>query len=261
MPRQARLQSPTGYYHIMMRGHNRESIFINKGDKQYFKDLLKEQIDEGLIDLSAYCIMDNHVHMVIKAELDNMAKAIKKISIKYAMNFNKVKNRLGYVFQGRYKSEAVADDKYLLQVIRYVHNNPVKAKMVGEPNAFKWSSYNEYIKSNMSSVVGISQRDYILEINNGVKNFIEFHKTEDDKEYLEISEDRDLYRLDKAQSIISTYFKEKGIFETKELNRNPVQMEELIISLLDNTELSQRKIATLLGIGHHTVHLINKERS
>ena len=261
MSRVARVQSPTDYYHVMMRGNNKESIFTRTSEKSYFKDLLKEVMEEGLIDIAAYCIMDNHVHIVIKAELNNMTKALKKINIKYAMNFNKERNRIGHVFQDRYKSEIVGNDMHLIQVIRYVHNNPVKAKMVKECNDYKWSSFNEYIKENKSRIVSKRQKEIILSLNNGIGNFIEFHKIEDDNEYLEINEDRDLYRLEKAQRIISTYFKEKGIIEAKELNINPIFLEEIIIKLLDNTKLSQRKIASILGISHNSVYLINKERN
>ena len=260
MSRVARVQSPTDYYHVMMRGNNKESIFTRTSEKSYFKDLLKEVMEEGLIDIAAYCIMDNHVHIVIKAELNNMTKALKKINIKYAMNFNKERNRIGHVFQDRYKSEIVGNDMHLIQVMRYVHNNPVKAKMVKECNDYKWSSFNEYIKENKSRIVSKRQKEIILSLNNGIGNFIEFHKIEDDNEYLEINEDRDLYRLEKAQSIISAYFKEKGIFEAKELNKSSRMLEEIVISILDRTKLSQRKIASILGISNHTVYSINKER-
>lgn len=260
MARQARMASPTDYYHVIMRGNNRESIFVAQGQKQYFKDLLKEQIEEGLIEIASYCIMDNHVHIVIKAELNHMTKALKKINIKYAMNFNKERNRTGHVFQDRYKSEIIRDDKYLIQVTRYIHNNPVKAKIVEYPRDFKWSSYNEYINIDKFSVVINRQKEFVLSLNNGVGKFIEFHKLEDDNEYLEIQEDRDLYRLERAQKIISGYFKEKGIYEAKELNKNPVMLEEIIIRMLNNTKLSQRKIASILGISNNTVYLINKGR-
>ena len=79
MPRQARAQSPTNYYHVMMRGINRESIFIKKNQKKIFIKALKKQLDDGLIEISAYCLMDNHVHLVIKADLCDLSNAIKRI--------------------------------------------------------------------------------------------------------------------------------------------------------------------------------------
>lgn len=257
MARQARVQSPTDYYHVIMRGNNREGIFSDQSRKQYFKDLLKVQIEEGLIDIAGYCIMDNHVHIAIKADLDNLTKAIKSINIKYAMKFNKEKERIGHVFQDRYKSEIIADDNYLVQVIRYVHNNPVKAKMVRTPGEFKWSSYNEYIEKERGNIVSSEQKEIVLILSNGINKFIDFHRLQDDNEYLEIKEDRDSYRLEKGQEIISEYFKEKGINEAKELNRDPEFLDEIIKKLLNNTNLSHRKIASLLGISNHIVHSIS----
>lgn len=124
MARQSRIQSLTEYYHIIMRGNNRESIFSQQGQKQYFKELLKEKIEEQLIDIVGYCIMDNHVHIIVKAEIGHLSKAIKSINIKYAMKFNKESRRSGHVFQGRFKSETIENENYLIQVIRYIHNVP-----------------------------------------------------------------------------------------------------------------------------------------
>ena len=259
MARKARMQSPTEYYHIIMRGNNRENIFSQQFQKQYFKDLLKEQIDEGYIAVAGYCIMDNHIHIVIKADIGCLTKAIKSINIKYAMNFNKERERIGHVFQDRFKSEEILDENYLIQVIRYIHNNPIKAKMVKSPEEYKWSSYNEYIGQN--TVIDDVQKDLILELNNGISKFICFHKEQDDNEYLEIKEDRDKYRLEKAQELISSYFKEKGINDAKELNKYPEYMEEIIKILLSNTELSHRKVAGLLSISNNIVHSISLERT
>ena len=258
MARQARNQSLTEYYHIIMRGNNRESIFSQQRQKQYFKEFLKEKIEEQLIDIAGYCIMDNHVHIIIKAEIGHLSKAIKSINIKYAMKFNKENRRIGHVFQDRFKSETIEDENYLIQVIKYIHNNPVKAKMVKSPREYRWSSYNEHIGQNI--IVSDKQKEIILDINNGINKFVIFHTEQDDNEYLEIKEDIDNYRLEKAQEIISKYFQEKGISEAKEINRYPQYMEELIKKLLNNTKLSHRKIANLLEVSNNIVHTISLEK-
>ena len=89
--------------------------------------------------------MDNHVHLLINADLDLMADALKRTNIKFAMRYNKKYDRVGHVFQGRYKSEVINTEQYLLGVIRYIHNNPVKAEIVAEAGDYKWSSYNAYM--------------------------------------------------------------------------------------------------------------------
>ena len=259
MPRQARIQSPTGYYHVMMRGNNRENIFVTDKQKSFFLDSLKKQEEDQLIDIVAYCLMDNHVHIVIKADPLNLAKAIKSTNIKYAMNFNGKWNRIGHVFQDRYKSEAIIDDKYLLQVIRYIHNNPVKAKMVKTLEDYNWSSYNEYVKEN--SIIKTEQREFILDyFRSNVEQFIVFHKQKDNQEYMEIKEDILKNRIEQAQEIISVYFSEKGLVEAKQFNRNAVYIEEMVQRLLIESKLTHRQIANLLGVSNNTVHNVSLQR-
>ena len=257
MVRQARIQSPTDYYHIMMRGNNRESIFRYQSQKIFFLELLEEQKKEGSIYIAAYCIMDNHVHIIIKGELPNISKAIGVINTKYAIRFNNQSERIGHVFQERYKSEVITDDTYLLQVIRYVHNNPVSAKMVRSPNDYRWSSYREYLKEDI--IVNKEQKDFVLGCYGSINQLIEFHKEKDDQEYLEIKEDIEQYREDKAKEIISMYLKEKGINETEIFNLDSIYLDEAIMILLKRSKLSHRQIGELLKISSSKVHRINKD--
>lgn len=260
MPRQARTQSPTDYYHIVMRGNNREYIFNKDEQKRFFLDPIKSQEEDNLIDIVAYCIMDNHVHIVVKAGILDLTKAIKSINIKYAMKYNQQRDRIGHVFQDRYKSETIKDDKYLLQVIRYIHNNPIKAKMVKSIDDYNWSSYNEYI--NQNTIIESQQKQFILGyFSNNINHFIEFHKQKDDNEYLEIKEDQEIYRLEHAQEIISTYFKEKGITEAKEVTKNLVYLEGIVQELLKHSKLSHRQIASILGISKSIVHKVSADNT
>lgn len=88
--------------------------------------------------------MDNHVHLIVKGEISNLSRAIKRLNISYAMKFNKKADRVGHVFQDRYRSEVIVDEPYLLHVTRYVHNNPIKAGIASHPWGYRWSSYQEY---------------------------------------------------------------------------------------------------------------------
>ena len=134
-----------------MRGDNRNWIFKKRQYKLDFMEMLEEQEKEGRIEIAAWCIMDNHVHIVLKAELDQLSLAMKKINVKFAMRYNLNEKMIGHVFQDRFKSQAIETDEYLLQVIRYVHNNPVKARITEKPGDYKWSSYSQYInKENVS---------------------------------------------------------------------------------------------------------------
>lgn len=259
MPRHARIQSPTGYYHIMMRGNNRESIFSRDDQKRLFYECLKEYGEDHSVDIVAYCLMDNHVHIVVKANTLNLANAIKCINTKYAMNFNRQRDRVGHVFQDRYKSQAILDDKYLLQVIRYVHNNPVKAKMVKSFKDYSWSSYNEYIDENF--IVGDQQKEFVLGyFSRSIEQFEEFHKKKDNLEYLEVKEDIVKERMEAAQDIISEFFTKKGLIEAKQVKQNFLYLEELIQNLLEKSKLTHRQIASLLSISNNVVHSVSLQK-
>ncbi|MFZ5943124.1 MAG: REP-associated tyrosine transposase [Bacillota bacterium] len=260
MVRQARKVSPTDYYHIMMRGNNREKIFTKEEQKKYILQLIKKFEEEDLIEIAAYCLMDNHVHFVVKGELTNLSSALKKINIKYAMKFNKEANRVGHVFQDRYKSEIITDEKYLLNVIRYVHNNPIKAKMVNGVGEYKWSSYNEYL-SNISMIVSQQQKEFIMELFACKKDlFIEFHEEIDLGEYLDTKEEIVFNRNEIAQSIIGDFCVFKGITDIRQLTNKPEYLEELIRKLLDGTKLSHRQIARILEISNSIVHKASVEK-
>lgn len=127
MPRQARILNEKNVYHVMLRGNNREKIFIDNEDKQRIIETIRLKKKDREFFLYAYCVMDNHIHLVIREGEDSLSRIVKRIGVSYAYYFNKKYNRIGHVFQGRFKSENIEDDKYLLCAIRYVHRNPVKA--------------------------------------------------------------------------------------------------------------------------------------
>ncbi|WP_253198504.1 transposase [Clostridium gasigenes] len=120
-------------YHITARGNHRNDIFIDEEDFKYYLKIIEEALlyytnyNYGVI---AYCLMDNHVHLMIKTDCMPPGKLISRINSIYTKYFNKKNNYIGHLFQDRYHSEIIADDKQMLETSRYVHLNPVKAKMV-----------------------------------------------------------------------------------------------------------------------------------
>jgi len=256
MARQARKISPTGYYHVLLRGNNREKIFIHKDLKSYFMELLISVKKEFHVEIAAYCIMDNHIHIVISGKINDLSEAMKRINIKYAVKFNKEANRIGHVFQDRYKSEAISNDTYLLQVIRYVHNNPVKAKIVKSPEKYPWSSCREFF-GYKPKAVNQKQIDFIMEFFlNKIDLLKSFHQQEDNREYLECKDEIEQKRIEAAHHIINNYYITENITEKKEILKNP-HFEELIKKLLTNTKLSHRKIADILCVNNNAVHKVS----
>ncbi len=256
MARQARKTSPTGYYHVMMRGNNREGILKKEWRKVYFSELLK-MVEN--IDVAAYCIMDNHVHIVVKGEIVDISQAIKKVNIKYAMMLNREDARIGHVFQDRFRSEEIFDDAHLLQVIRYIHNNPVKAGMVKDPRAYHWSSFGEYVNDKVF-VTSREQMDFVMDFfASKPEAFVQYHYKQDHMEYLDTSEEIEHNRSQDAQTIIDGFCNARGIMGVNEIYRNPGWLEELVSELLLETKLSHRHIAKMLEISASTVHKTSLE--
>lgn len=259
MTREAREESETGYYHIMMRGNNREMIFNQSEEKQYFMEQLQHEADEKKISIVAYCLMDNHVHILIHADLQMMTEVIKSINIKFARKYNQKYNRVGHVFQDRYKSEVIDTEEYLLEAIRYIHNNPVKAKMVSKPSDYHWSSYRSYTEKE-DKIISSEEKYMIMDLFLGsTEEFEKFHLQEDTREFLEIQEDLEIQREEKAQKIIAEYCQQYNIVEAKELNNRKNVLEEVVIELINTSNLSHRRIAELTGITRGTVHRIAKK--
>jgi len=257
MPRTRRQESSTGYYHVVMRGNKKSWIFKKDEYKHEILEILKGYETDGMLELAAWCIMDNHVHLVVKTELDQLSLAMKKLNIKFAMRYNLKENTSGHVFQDRFKSQAIESDEYLLQVIRYVHNNPVKAGIVEKAKDYKWSSYGTYLEEYF--VGGKGQMQLIMGFfKNDIKEFAEFHDIKDDNEYLEIKEDRQKHREEKVQHIISECCNKYGLSEVHQIRSHKILMNELILELVDKSGMSYRAIARLLKINYNTVRDVSK---
>jgi REP element-mobilizing transposase RayT len=253
MARQARQESGTGYYHVMMRGINREFLFKRDSDKAYYMELVREQQVNRMLELLAWCVMDNHVHMIVKAEKEEMSKAIKIISLKFAAHYNREHKRIGPVFGDRFRSENIEDDKYLLGALRYVHLNPVKAKLVNDMAAYRWSSFVEYL--GQAHYVTDGQKAVALELFGGdLQRFITFHAQEDDSEYLEIREDVEQNKEALASAAIETFCRENGVMHAKEIQASPELFGELCRRLVHGVGLSLRKTAEYLATTHQKVH-------
>ncbi|MBO4325757.1 MAG: transposase [Clostridia bacterium] len=146
MGRTARKLSKTGIYHVMLRGNNREKVFFSDEDEMMFLKVLRQEKEKHSIRIYAYCLMPNHVHMCIEEpETGKMSKFMHGLETKFIKWYNTVHERCGHVFQGRYKSEPVENSEYLAAVIRYIHNNPVKAEMCCHPAEHPSGSYREFL--------------------------------------------------------------------------------------------------------------------
>lgn len=147
MGRRPRERSETGIYHVILKGLDGRSLFYDGEDRDVFMDKLRRAREIGGLELYAYCLMDNHVHLLIK-EGEELGVSMKRLTVGYVQFHNKKYGRTGHLFLNRYHSEVVEDDHYLLAVTRYIHRNPVKAYLVSDPG--------EYIRTRDVFTVALS---------------------------------------------------------------------------------------------------------
>ena len=141
MVRPIRLEFPNALYHVMSRGNGGEDIFVEDGDRQVFLDLLAELFTRHDVICYAYCLMDNHYHLLVETPKANLSQIMRRLNGRYTRFFNKTRRRMGHIFQGRYKAIIVQKDSYLLELSRYIILNPVRAGMADIPENYSWSSY------------------------------------------------------------------------------------------------------------------------
>ena len=144
MPRKARKQSTLHIHHVILRGINQQIIFEDYHDYVHFISILKYYKEICDFKLYAYCLMDNHIHLLIEPANDDLDVIMKKIQVKFVRWYNTKYDRIGNLFQDRYKSEPVNDFLYFQTVFRYIHQNPLHAGLEKVPGSYLWSSYHDY---------------------------------------------------------------------------------------------------------------------
>ena len=173
MPRSPRIQFENAFYHITSRGIEARKIFIDDKDKLKFIQYLKDDIKKFDILLYAYVLMDNHYHLLIETKKPNLSRFMQHLHTSYTVYFNLRHGRVGHLFQGRYKSIIVEKESYLLELVRYIVLNPVRAGMLKNPFKYRWSSLSSYL-SGEDFVYTDWIEDYFG--SNWKKGFIEFIK-------------------------------------------------------------------------------------
>lgn len=141
MARPLRLEFPGALYHVTARGNARHAIVLDDQDRQRFLDVLARVVDHFHLLLHAYCLMDNHYHLLVETPEANLSRAMRQLNGVYTQAFNRRHRRVGHVLQGRFKAIVVDQDSYLLELCRYVVLNPVRAKSTRKPETYAWSSY------------------------------------------------------------------------------------------------------------------------
>jgi putative transposase len=246
MPRTARQKSSTGIYHIIMRGINRQSIFEDAEDNLRFLQTLEKYKEISGYWIFAYCLMGNHIHLLLKEGLEPLEQIMRRICGSYVYWYNSKYERIGNLFQDRFKSESVEDDAYFLTVLRYIHQNPLHAGLVNEISQYRWSSYQEYLQPNALVDVDVALNIFHTEREKAVSLFIA-HQSElrsdrclepEEKYYLTDQEARDIIK--RVCNVRNTH--DMQLMEISKRNA-------CLKKLRKEYNLSVRQISRLTGIG------------
>ena len=156
MPRKPRVHVQEAFYHVLARGNQKQLIFYDDEDYQIYLRLTKKYSERYNVELHGYVLMPNHVHFLVRVNSVPLARFMQGIQQTYTQIFNKRHEKVGHLFQGRYKSFYIDKEVYLLELIRYIHLNPVKAGLVKEPQNYRWSSQRNYYHARVGSWVDTS---------------------------------------------------------------------------------------------------------
>ena len=153
MARKARAEVEGGLYHVIVRGNNRRRIFDSPADYEKFLSLLAAQKIKLPFFLYAYCLMTNHVHLLLERQQDSVGHIMHRVLTGYSQYYNRRYRRVGHLLQGRHKAILCQSDRYLAELVRYIHLNPVRAKMVSKPEQYQYSSHRAYLRLEAVGIV------------------------------------------------------------------------------------------------------------
>ena len=219
MPRFPRKHIKTSFFHVITQGINKSYIFDKSEDIKYYIKLIYKLSKEHEIEIIAYCIMNNHAHMLIKTKKsDELSKYMQRLNCTYARYYNKKYDRVGYVFRDRYKSEGIYDEQHLYNCIKYIYDNPVKASICSKAKDYPYSNYKIITKE-------IKENYTFMDIDNDSKI---------------------------CKELIQNFLNENDM-DINDLKKNKRKLKELIVILKMEYNISLRKISEETKIGRETI--------
>lgn len=251
MPRKARKKSESGIYHIMMRGINRQSIFEDDEDYLRFIQTLQLYKQKSEFELYAYCLMGNHVHLLLRTGKEPLEQVMRRICGSYVYWYNTKYERVGNLFQDRFKSEPVENDASFLYVQRYIHQNPFKAGVESEIGKYKWNSYNEYVGKTK-----IINAEYTFDIlsndrESALKNFVKYTNEVNDDACLDLQEKRRSISDQEARMLINEVCDVKNAIDVQKFD---IKIRNACLKKLkEDYCLSIRQIERITGINRGIV--------
>lgn len=157
MARRPRVHFPGALFHVISRGNQGQSIYKDDEDHRRFQGLLGEVVKRDSITLYAYVLMPNHFHLLLEVSRAPLAKAMQSLLYRYTRHYNQRYRKIGHLFQGRYRAILCDRDSYLMELIRYLHLNPVRAGLISDPRRYRWSSHRDYLRGKADSGLAVGR--------------------------------------------------------------------------------------------------------
>ena len=258
MPRIARKISNSQIYHIILRGNDRQDIFYDEQDYNKFLDIIKIYKKKYQYEIYTYCLMTNHVHLVIFDKDNKISKIMQGMEISYSNYFAKKYKKEGHLFKNRFISKNVETEGYLIRLCKYIHQNPLKAG-IASTEKYKWSSYNEFIRGekiiNPKVILSILSKNE----KEAIENFVILHSYEsecinDEVEYEGIEKLTDEQVIEKIRKIL----KIQNIREIKDYDKKKRNEKLQQLKVIEGTTKVQ--ISRILGINRKIIERAMERR-
>lgn len=248
MPRIARKDSQSNFYHVIVQGINRKYIFNQPEFINKYKQIILSKLEKSNITILAYCIMNNHAHFLIFSEkCEYLSKFMQRVNTTYSQYYNKTNNRVGYVFRDRYYTQDILDQKQLYSCLKYIHNNPVKANICSSMSKYKYSSYNEFIgekviiNENSINLLFGNSKDY-------KEKFYLIHNSENNNEFC-FNDIKDKEIKDFIIEIEKKYNK-----NIKELKKDRNILKKLIQDARNETDVTLIELANIFDLSKSSIY-------
>lgn len=258
MPRLPRRVAESGFYHVVLYANGRQNLFEEDADRLAFLDMFVEAARKHGVSILAWCLMANHIHLLLEDPDDCLSELMRSLATRYAQRFNRRGGHAGHVFRGRFYSSPVEGEAYLLEAMRYIHNNPAKAGICAAED-YPWSSYHEYAGTPDRADTGRTgtgrtgapdrtDTGLLLEMLGGREAFVRFSSSSERVRYRPPARPRlaDAAAEEVAREVL-------GPLTASELKGQEQARRNALLCELREAGLSVRQVERLTGIGRGTI--------
>ena len=246
MPRTQRKKSTSSIYHVMLRGINQQQIFEDEEDYLRFLSVLRECKEVSEYKLYAYCLMGNHVHLLLQEGKEPLDLIFKRIGSRFVYWYNLKYQRVGHLFQDRYKSEPVETEVYFLTALRYILQNPMKAGLEETPGTYGWSSYASYAGRSD----GLTDSEMAIDLQGGKDHLLAYLSERNEDRLMDVAERKPGLTDEQAKTIMKRV---SGCESASAFQGLEAKRQKEVLSKMLKKGVSVRQAARMTGVPKTTV--------